>query len=274
MESLSVFGGTGFVGSRFCNITSRPYVLIPREQRAPQSKEVIYFISTTHNYHVFDDLQKDVDVNLKVLLEVLSHIKKDSGCVFNFISSWFVYGDTKLPASESSECHPKGFYSITKRAAEQLLISYCDTFNIPYRILRLCNVYGPGDKGTSKQKNALQFLIEKLKANEVIQLYHEGHFYRDYMHVSDVARAIDLILNKAPTNEIYNIGTGDKIVFRDVIMLAKEILHSKSKIESIEPPNFHKVVQVKDFYMDTTKLKKLGFKPEITLKEGITELCR
>jgi nucleoside-diphosphate-sugar epimerase len=269
---LSIFGGTGFVGSYFCKNTTKEYKLIPRESRQPISDEILYMISTTHNYHVFDDLHKDIDTNLSTLVDVLKNLTPGKS-VFNFVSSWFVYGDTELPAKETSHCHPKGFYSITKKAAEELIVSYCEVFGINYRILRLCNVYGPGDKGASKQKNALQFLIEKMKKNEEISLYYNGEFYRDYMHATDVARALDLCLKEAPMNQVINIGSGEKILFNDVIKIAYKKTESSSKLTPVAPAAFHQVVQVKDFYMNTDKLKALGFKPSIPLKEGIEELC-
>lgn len=272
-KNISVFGGTGFVGSRFCEKTGFAPVLIDRESRQPQSDDVVYFISTTHNYHVFEDLHKDIDTNLSILVDVLRNLTPGKS-VFNFISSWFVYGETALPATEESVCFPKGFYSITKRAAEELLISYCQTFGIHYRILRLGNVYGKGDRGVSKQKNALQFLIERLKNGENVDLYHGGHFYRDYIHVDDVAEAIDLVCARGAVDTIFNIGSGEKILFRDVIELVREYTNSTSTISEIDPPVFHRVVQIKDFYMNVDRLKSLGFCQKISLEQGVRELCQ
>lgn len=270
---ISVFGSTGFVGSEFCKVTKNQIIPIDRESRTPKSDQSLYFISTTDNYNVFSDLHKDIDVNLSILVDVLKNLTPKKS-VINFISSWFVYGDAKLPAAEDFPCNPKGFYSITKKCAEDLLVSYCQTFGVDYRILRLCNVYGTGDKNFSKKKNALKFLIEEMRENRPIGLYHDGNFLRDYMHVTDIARAIDLCLESAPINSIINIGSGEKVVFKDIINQAQKLLNSKSEITKIDPPQFHNVVQVKDFYMDTTKLKNLGFTQTITLKEGIETLCK
>ena len=74
-----------------------------------------------------------------------------------------------------------------------MLKSYCRTFDINYRILRLCNVYGDSDKGVSKKKNALQYLISQLQQNKDIDLYNDGMFYRDYMYVDDVCLANDQV---------------------------------------------------------------------------------
>ena len=150
---INVYGASGFVGSNFCNLYKEDVIEQPREINAPKADNVLYLISTTDNYNVFTDLHKDVNVNLTKLMSVLTECK-DKDVTFNFVSSWFVYGKVELPAKENSLCNPTGFYSITKKCAEDLIISYCKTFNKKYRILRLCNVYGSNDKGTSKKKNA------------------------------------------------------------------------------------------------------------------------
>jgi nucleoside-diphosphate-sugar epimerase len=273
-SKLSIYGGSGFIGGRFLELNKHRCILINREKRKPETNEIIYFISTTHNYHVFDNLQKDIDTNLSVLMEVLDSVKENKNTVINFISSWFVYGETHLPAHEDVCCKPKGFYSITKHAAENLLISFCHTYGIKYRILRLSNVYGNNDRGVSKKKNALQYLISEMKKNNQIDLYHGGNFYRDYLHVDDICRAIDLCISKAPLNEIINIGSGKKVKFKEIINIAKKELKSSSKIAKIDPPEFHKIIQVKDFYMDVEKIKKIGFFPKIDIYKGIKELCQ
>jgi len=264
---ISVFGSTGFIGSRFCKLNSDKCIREKRENRLPASDDILYLISTTTNYNVFNDVHIDIDTNLSILVDVLQHCK-DRAVTFNFISSWFVYGDTALPASESSVCNPKGFYSITKRAAEQLIISYCETFNIKYRILRLCNVIGTNDN-FSKQKNALQFIIDKIKNNEKLNLYHNGDFIRDYMHIDDVCAAIKHCLVFGDCNEVYNIGSGTSTKFIDIINYAVDKFDSSSIIESIKPPPFHDIVQVKDMWLDTKKLDGLGFKPQMTVYDSI-----
>ena len=269
---LSVYGSKGFIGSAFCEL--HDCVEIQRNQRAPLTDEVLYLISTTHNYNVLEDSFIDIDTNLNVLMETLDECRKKGIKTFNFISSWFVYGDTELPATEISYCNPKGFYSITKRCAEQLLISYCETFDMNYRILRLCNVYGSTDKKASKKRNALQYLISKLKENEEISLYDGGQFYRNFMHVTDVCNAINVVCDKGIKNEIYNIGSMNNYLFKDIIEIAVNELRSSSKISSMTPPDFHKKVQVKDMILDTKKLHDLGFEEKISISKGVKALCK
>lgn len=270
-QSVDLFGGTGFIGTNYHNMYSDDTHVHDRNDNIPIAKDVLYMISTTHNYHVFDDIHKDVDTNLTKLLNVLTNCK-NKDIVFNFVSSWFVYGDTGLPAREKSVCNPQGFYSITKKCAEDLIISYCNTFDIKYRILRLCNVYGPMDGGVSKQKNALQYLLKEVQAGNNVNLYHGGNFKRDYMHVSDICSAINLCIKNAKINDIINIGSGIPQNFRDIIEFAITYTKSGSTIIPIEPTNFHKLVQVKDMWLDVTKLKNLGFSQKIDMYSGVRQL--
>ncbi len=110
---LSVFGGTGFIGSKFLKIYPNN-LKIDRNNLSPESENILYLISTVDNYNVFDDITKDVKVNLELFCKFLENCKSEK-CTINFISSWFVYGKVdKLPVDESNFCNPTGFYSITK----------------------------------------------------------------------------------------------------------------------------------------------------------------
>lgn len=269
----SVYGGTGFVGGKFCRLFFDEIILQQREDRIPRSKEILYFISTIDNYNIHTDITLDVETNLKVFCEVLDYCRKDN-ITFNFISSWFVYGETELPAKEEYQCKPTGFYSITKKAAEDLLISFCKTYGCNYRILRLCNVMGKGDNKVSEKKNALTHLIEKIKQNEDVYLYDGGSSVRDIMHVDDVCRAIHLVCGKGNLNEIYNIGSGQPTKVFDIMKASKDYLGSTSNILSQPVPEFHKIVQVKNFWMDTSKLNDLGFTQKISNQQIIQELCQ
>lgn len=264
--------GAGFVGGKFAKMYE-PYVEIQgRDERNPRSKEILYFISTTHNYHVKDDITRDVDINLKVLCEVLDYCRSQD-IVFNFVSSWFVYGQGGyMPAKEDSTCNPTGFYSITKRCAEDLIKSFADLTGMKYRILRLCNVMGH-DHNATRQKNALCWMINELKAGRDIQLYDNGSHSRDIMHVDDVCRAIWTVMEKGDLNEIYNIGSGKPTTVSEIISLADHYIKSRGKITSMDPPQFHKDVQCRDFWLDTTKLKSLGFEQHITNEFIVKDLC-
>jgi nucleoside-diphosphate-sugar epimerase len=284
MGFVNVFGGNGFVGSEYCRTTKNSIIKNDRNNYEVRSGECVYFISTVDNYNVHVDPLLDVDTNLVVLLKVLDNYRKyinangNSGC-FNFISSWFVYGQDSgfgtgsVGIKETDLCNPKGFYSITKRCAEQLLMSYCETFNLNYRILRLSNVLGKEDKKVSAKKNALQYLLGELARNKPVDLYDSGYFYRDYIDVRDCSRAIDLVVNEGELNSIYNIGNGKGIIFRDIIRYARDAMDSGSEIRTIEQKEFHKKVQSsRSFFMDNTKLMALGYRPEYSIQQTADQI--
>jgi len=283
MAIVNVFGGYGFVGSEYCNV-AKGWIKNYRDNYQVRSADCVYFISTVDNYNVHVDSLLDINTNLVVLVKVLDEYRKyvketgEKG-TFNFVSSWFVYGKDSgfgegsrgIPETES--CDPKGFYSITKRCAEQLLMSYCETFDLNYRILRLANVLGKEDKKVSAKKNALQYLLGELKANRPVDLYDSGYFYRDYIDVRDCARAIDLCVRTGEQNSIYNIGNGTGIIFRDIIRYARDAMDSGSEIRTIEQKEFHKKVQSsRSFFMDNTKLRELGYRPEYSIQQTIDDI--
>ena len=275
---IQVFGGSGFVGSEFTR--QNPGCLVnARDDYSVKEKNILYMISTVTNYHVKTNPYIDIDTNLTTLMKVLEQIKNnmlqaEDGYVLNFISSWFVYGETEMPAHEESNCYPNGFYSITKRCAEQLLISYCETFGIKYRILRLANVAGHGDKKASPQKNALQHMINELKAGRDVNVYDGGNLYRDYIHVSDVARAITLIMETGEVNTTYNVGNGQPLLFKDMIEYAKELIGGEGRLVPIEIPQFHRTVQVRSMWMLSDKLKSLGYAPNYDMKAIIEDMVK
>lgn len=282
---LTLYGHSGFVGTAFMGACEPgdSLWLAPRWSRRPnpyKTTDMVYFISTTHNYHVFDDPTEDVRTNLLVLTETLDSWKRNNPeGVFNFISSWFVCGprngfERAGKTQEDETCRPQGFYSITKYCAEQLIESFCRTHGMKYRILRLCNILGPGDMGVSKQKNALQYLINEMKADRPIEIYGDGNFTRNYMDVRDCARAIRLVVEKGHTNAIYNIGTEPSQRFIDLINLAYHSMESKSEIKFIPAKKFHKQVQVENFDMDCGRLRALGFEPEYNIVQTVMRLLK
>jgi nucleoside-diphosphate-sugar epimerase len=273
MDALTIFGGHGFVGTAYTkqfydaaigNIVS----VNRRDDHKIYSEDVLYLLSTVHNYHIFNDPHLDINTNLNTLVTILENWKEyqekqGKKGVFNFISSWSVYGNQGLDVKETSQCDPHGWYIITKRCAEQLLVEYCDTFGLQYRILRLGNVVGLGDKKVSEKKNVLQHNINLLKNNKNVELYGTGRFYRDFIHIEDVVRAIELVMCKGNVNEVYNIGNGKPAnYYIDLLRYIKGQLDSTGDILLKEPTEFQKKVPVQSFYMDNTKLKNLGYVPE------------
>lgn len=275
-DKISVFGGTGFIGSRFVQMYGDDSVIVSKGDNSSPTKNILYLISTVDNYNVHKDLKVDINTNLVKLMDVLGALNPENykDYIFNFVSSWFVYGqNNEIPFKEdTSKCKPTGFYSITKLCAEQMLISFCQTFGIKYRIFRLSNVLGEGDLKISKQKNALQFLVSEIVKGNDVPLYYGGEVLRDYIYVDDVCDAMHFCIKNAPTDTVINIGSGIPYMFKDLIEKAIELANSNSKIIQIQPTNFHNIVQVRHSYLDVSKLKSYGFEPKYDIDHVLKKL--
>jgi nucleoside-diphosphate-sugar epimerase len=271
-EEVSLFG-YGFIGREF--VRQFPdTVVVDRDSNYSPTENILYGISTIHNYHPKEgDLFMDVETNLIKFLTVLQ-ANQDRDIVFNLISSWFSYGQTeKLPASEDDLCNPTGFYSVTAYAREKLLESYCKTFDIKYRILRLGNVIGIGDEKASPKKNALQWMISELAKGNEVKLY-KGDAIRDYIDVRDCVRAINLVLEKGEYNTIYNISNGQGLRVSRLLETANRAVNFKGKIGQAEVPDFHKIVQTPKMWLNTKRLESLGYVKQHDIMTTVEELAK
>ncbi len=273
-RTLSVMGSTSFVGSRYCALYPHEAYPEPSRMVQPLCGDVLFLRSTTDNYAPQrGDLTTDIEVNLLHLMRVLDHVGHMRGRgVFTFVSSWFVSAnagtDPAHPARETDLCDPRGFYSATKLCAEHLVRSYCETFRIPYRVLRLGNVLGV-DPRASTQKAALVHMLGQVKRGEDVTVY-TGDCYRNVLHVDDICRAIHLCLSRDETlNSVTNIGAPRSERMVDLIEHAKAVTGSKSRITLVAPPRFHQIVQAESFWMDTTKLRSLGFVPDMDAYQAV-----
>lgn len=268
----TVWGGHGFVGSHLVNAYNggfrQDFIVCDRNDNSAYSKNVINFVSTVDNYNVLNgDPWVDVDTNLRYLVDTLHNWRTQTdaanGC-YNFISSWFVYGNINTDeyefgtgVAENMMGSPvSGFYSITKMAAEMLVKDYCDQFSLPYRILRLGSVIGKDPKASPK-KNAIVYMINQIKAGNDFTVWDtDGKYHRDFIHVGDCAHAIRLVLEHAPLNEIINIGNGaPAATIIDILEYVKIRTGSKSKIY------FMPEKKERSFYLDVTKLISYGYYP-------------
>jgi nucleoside-diphosphate-sugar epimerase len=220
------------------------------------------------NYNIFTNTQIDIITNEILPIQVLEEARKKFGSNFTFtyVSTWFVYGDNPLEASEGDPCKPKGFYAITKLAGEQLVRSYCKTYGIPWKVLRLGSVVGAGDYKASLKKNAMQYLIGELVRGHTVEIYDEPS-YRDIIDVRDCVHAMHLAMKRGIPNQIYNIGNGMSVNIKETLEWVNKKGHGE--IKYIPVPDFHKQVQAQRFYMDTTKLKMLGYVREYSLGDTL-----
>ena len=186
---------------------------------------------------------------------------------FHQVSTDEVYGDLPLNSEkwciESAHIKPSSPYAVSKASADLLALSYKRTYGLPITISRSSNNYGPYQNKEKLIPNAINCLLTGKK----IPLYGNGLNKREWIHVDDNCKAIDLIVRKGRVGEIYNISTNDE---KTNLQVARAIL-SKMNMgeENIEFVADRKGHDLK-YSMSSNKLKQeLGWKQEINFKEGL-----
>lgn len=296
MQSL-ITGGLGLIGSRLANRLGGQVTIITRSKNhqdrlANKSVNIIFknlldltkndvdgfdtiyhFASTVDNYHVLTNPYIDMETNIKGtihLLELLKDLQKKPKIIFP--STFFVYGNeydrTKKPINEESKTEPLALYPATKLCAESIIKLYSRLYGIPYIITRFTNVFSEHEDYNNKKKGVLNYIIMQALKGETLNVYKGGNFFRDYIYLEDVLDAIQF-LEKRVTNDLFLVGYGKSILFKDLIEHIHNLTGNKSKIEEIEPPFFHSIVGIGNFEADTSKINKLGWKAKVDYKEGI-----
>ena len=229
---------------------------------------IIHLAGNTSHSSSFEKPLSDVDVNAKSTLFILEKIRNlNKKCKFILGSTFIVVGKPKkLPVNENSICEPTTIYGANRLLSEYYCKIFHQVYDIDTRIFRITNSYGPREQIIPK-KNAVNFIIHSALKDKKITIYEKGKFFRDLIYVSDVVSGINVILKKGKPGNLYWISSGKKTWFYD---LAKSLRKSTDcKINFISSPTYTKKVDVGNFIVNNSKLKSLGWKPKISLEEGI-----
>lgn len=155
------------------------------------------------------DPASDVAVVIPPLVRMLELLRLRTGVRTTFLSSGgAVYGEqSEEPIPEHVEPRPISSYGIIKLTCEKYLAMYADTFDIPCQVLRIGNVYGPGQH-VSRGQGVVARLARSALTGELMPLYSGGKSVRDYIYIDDVADAVAELVCLADTPRVINIGTG------------------------------------------------------------------
>ena len=229
---------------------------------------IIHLAGNTSHSKSFESPFNDLDSNTKSTLNILEIIRKTlPKCKFILGSTFVVIGKPKkLPVNELTECNPTTLYGVNRLAGEYYTKIYNQVYGINTNIFRITNSFGPKEQ-IIPNKNAINYLIHKAFKNEDITIYNDGKFFRDLIFISDVVDAINKIIKKGKPGELYWISSGKKMWFKKFASILQNM--TNCEIEFPSTPDYTKKVDVGNFVVNNSKLKKLGWKPKISLEEGI-----
>lgn len=193
---------------------------------------------------------------------------------FHHVSTDEVYGALPLeggnPFTEESPLKPTSPYAVSKASSDLLVLSYYKTYGLPITISRCSNNYGPHQY----PEKLIPLMIQKALQGESLPVYGDGSNVRDWIHVVDHCRAIDVILKKGTVGEVYNVGAREEICNIDLVKRMLDVLGKPHELITYVPDRLGHDLR---YAIDSSKLETLGWKPEYTIEEslqGIVEWYR
>jgi dTDP-glucose 4,6-dehydratase len=181
------------------------------------------------------------------------------------ISTDEVYGSVPEGSSrETDELRPRNPYSASKAGADRLAYSYWATYDVPVVITRASNNYGP----YQFPEKVIPLFLTNAIDDIPVPLYGDGLNERDWLHVLDHCRAVDLLIDAGTSGEVYNIGGGNHVRNID---LTRQILGTLGKPESLIQPVVDRPGHDRRYSLDTSKLRGLGWAPQAVFEDGLRE---
>ncbi len=233
---------------------------------------VINFAAESHVDRSILEPQVFISTNVLGTQVLLDAALRHKAKLFYQISTDEVYGalrlGTKKRFSESSPLRPNSPYSASKTSADLLARAYHHTYGLPVVISRCSNNYGP----KQHPEKFIPTVILSALHNQPVPIYGDGLYIRDWIHVLDHCRAIDLIMHQGEIDEVYNIGADNEWANID---LARKILQILGKPESLLTSVKDRPGHDRRYAIDSAKLRRgLGWGPSIPFDQGLAETVR
>ena len=166
---------------------------------------VINFAAETHVDRSIEGPGAFLSTNTMGAFTLLEAVRRRGAGLFIQVSTDEVYGSlgpTDPSFTETTPLDPSSPYSASKASADMLALSYHRTFGTPVIVTRCSNNYGP----YQFPEKLIPLFINNLVENKPVPIYGKGENVRDWIHVSDHCRAIDTVLERGSTGQVYNIG--------------------------------------------------------------------
>ena len=228
---------------------------------------VVNFAAESHNSLAVIDPGRFFRTNVLGTQTLLEAARRQGVSRFHHVSTCEVYGDLPLDSDETfteeSPYRPRTPYNASKAAADHAVRAYYETFALPVTITNCSNNYGPRQ---FPEKVIPLFVTNALDDHE-LPLYASTQNRREWLHVDDHCRAIELVLDRGGEGETYNVGSG---VERSIDEIADLVLGLTGKPESLKSIVPDRPGHDRRYLLDSSKLRtELGWQPQIPFEDGL-----
>lgn len=293
-EKVIVTGGAGFIGSNLVdaliesgydvhiidnlsggkkeNVNKKAKLHIKDITRIEQIETIFNKASYVFHLAALPRVQFSIEypilaneANVIGTLNVLIASEKAKVKKVIYSASSSAYGDQKImPLVETMNAMPKSPYGLQKYIGEMYCALWSEVYKIPTVCLRYFNVYGPRNSSEGAYALVIAKFIEQRRRGETLTITGDGKQTRDFTHVRDVVQANLLAMKSKKTGkgEVINIGAGRNV---SINVVARIVGGAVKRI----PARFEPRHTLAD---NSLAFKLLGWKPEVTIEEGITEL--
>lgn len=230
---------------------------------------IVNFAAESHNSRAVLDpgaFMRTNALGTQVLLEAARQAETPR---FHHISTCEVYGDLALDSAErfteESPYRPRTPYNASKAAADLIVRAYHETFGLPITISNCANNYGP----FQHPEKVIPLFVTNAIDGRPLPLYRQSQNRREWLHVDDHCRAIELILAKGRIGETYNVGSGEE---RSVEQVADAVLGAAGAPTSLKTYVEDRPGHDRRYLLDHTKIEtELGWRPRVAFAEGLRE---
>ncbi|MFH1245967.1 MAG: dTDP-glucose 4,6-dehydratase [Candidatus Omnitrophota bacterium] len=224
---------------------------------------IVNFAAESHVDRSITNAAEFVRTNVMGTHVLLETARKQAVSLFCQISTDEVYGSRREGFFEETDLlNPSSPYSASKAGADHLVYSYYITYHLPVRIVRPSNNFGPYQ---FPEKIIPLFIVNILNGKKV-PVYGDGQNVRDWLYVLDNCRAIDVILHKGRTGEIYNVGGKNEI---RTIDLVRGILKVMNKTEDIIEFVQDRPGHDRRYALTSSKIERLGWRPQYNFEQAL-----
>ncbi|WP_336046127.1 dTDP-glucose 4,6-dehydratase [Solibacillus ferritrahens] len=305
-KNILITGGAGFIGSNFVhymleqhqdyqivNLDLLTYAGNLDNLKDVENNERYTFVrGDIGNYELVNHLVKTYKIDIIVNFAAESHVDRsitDPGVFVKTnvlgtqnlldvakanniekylqVSTDEVYGSLGETGyfTETTPLAPNSPYSASKAGADMLVLAYAETFGMNVNITRCSNNYGP----YHFPEKLIPLMVTNALEGKELPIYGDGKNVRDWLHVKDHCAAIDLVIHKGKSGEVYNVGGHNERTNNEIVHLIVDYLKvSNNLIKYVEDRLGHD----RRYAIDPTKLEKeLGWKPQYTFNTGIVE---
>ena len=297
-KKILVTGGAGFIGSHIVDrlapendVTVLDDLSNSSMEYLAQSRDRIEFVKgdlldkalvgklvseTEYVFHLaartsvmgsVKDPLSDMKTNISGTLNLLEACRKAKIKRLVYSSSAAVFGDAQsLPVDENHPLNPRSPYAVSKLAGEKYTLAYGTSYGIPAVALRYFNIYGPR-QATSEYANVLSIFLRRFKARQPVTIYGDGEQTRDFIFVRDIVTANILAAgHPKAVGGIFNIATGKGTSMNKLVKIIREISGWEGQFNYV-------AARPGEIIHSRASIKKaatlLGFKPEVTLEQGL-----